>query len=216
MPDPRRIEGELLHLYSKPQYKSLLKIRSLEVRAFAKDEANKLVFESSMLNPVQVEELQQRGLKFYRAFDGRPDKAKMVAGYWSSLGLVQRMWDVAGEKSSGAEREQLFMEFMRAANFVPPEPNGMLHIARMDVPEGQPLVVIHARGDWRALLTNRKNARPSTAPHHPFENPEIESTDDVLYSLRMMPTPGEEQFKIPLFDTAWVHPVDRGTHWPLA
>jgi hypothetical protein len=216
MPDPHRVEGELRQLYSNPRYKLLLKSRCLDLRAFAKEEANKLVFENSMLNPVKVEELQQRGLKFYRAFDGRPGKAKMVAGYWSSLGLVQRMWDAAGKKSSGAAREELFMEFMRAGNFVPPEPNGMLHIARMDVPEDQPLVVIRARGDWRALLTDRKGARTSTAPNHPFDNPKIGSTDDVLYSLHMMPTPGEEQFKIPLYDPAWVHPVERGTNWPLA
>jgi hypothetical protein len=214
MPDPHRIEGELLKLYSKPQYKPLLDLRCLNLRTFAKKEADDLAAERSMLNPVYVDELQQGGLYFYRAFDGKPNKAQMVSGYWSSQLLVQRMWDVA-KRRFPAEREEIFMEFMRAANFVAPD-NEMLHIARMEVPKRQSVVVIHALGDWRALQTNRSHARISKDPYHPFKNPKIESTDDVLYSLRIMPTPGEEQFKIPLFDSSWVKKVERGENWPLA
>jgi len=167
-----------------------------------------------MLKPVYVEEWQKDGLNFYRAYDGRPDKAQMVSGYWSSQLLVQRMWEEA-KKLSPAAPEELFMDFMRAANFVAPD-NEMLHIARMEVPKGRSVVVIRALGDWRALITNRPHARTSKDPYHPFKNPKIESTDDVLYSLRIMPIPGEEQFKIPLFDSKWVKKVERGENWPLA
>jgi hypothetical protein len=176
-----------------------------------------LFSDQSLLNPVYVEELGG-GVTLYRAFDGisfKQGTAMTLGSYWSSGKLVQRIWK-ATEKSSGAVREEAFMDFMRSASFVHPAQNQMLHIARMHVPSGNSVVVIRGRGNWEAMRTNRPGARKSTKPFQPFDNPEVASVDDLIYSLHMMPIPGEEQFNIPLFNDTWVRKVERGPSWPLA
>ena len=138
-----------------------------------------------------------------------------LGSYWSSSSLVERIWK-ATAKWVGPEREETFMDFMRAASFIHPASNQMLHIACMRVPTGNCVVVIRGRGNWKALRTNRPGARKSPKPFHPFENPKVETVDDMIYSLHMMPTPGEEQYYIPLFNDVWVCKVERGSKWPLA
>lgn len=224
MPDPHRIEGELVELYSKAQYSSLFDHQRqfgrdprLTPHSLAKEAAQKLFSHRSLLDPVYVEELRG-GVTFYRAFDGISFKrgtAMTLGSYWSSFQLAQRIW-TATEKWSGTVREGAFMDFMRSASFIHPAQNQMLHIARMYVPNGNSVVVIRGRGNWEGLRTNRPGSRKSTKPFHPFENPEVASADDVLYSLHMMPIPGEEQFYIPLFNDIWVRKVERGYRWPLA
>jgi len=225
MPDPHRIEGELLQLYSKPQYSSRFDHekrfgsdpRRFTPQSLAKRTAEKLFSDRSLLDPVYVEELRG-GVTLYRAYDGisfKQGTAMTLGSYWSSSTLVKRIWD-ATEKWSGKVREEVFMDFMRSASFIHPAQNQMLHIARMHVPAGNWVVVIRGRGNWKALRTDRPGARKATKPLHPFENPEVRSVDDLIYSLHMMPIPGEEQFNIPLFNDNWVDKIERGPGWPLA
>jgi hypothetical protein len=225
MPDPHRIEGELRQLYSKPQYSSRFEHerrfgsdpRRFSPQSLAKRTAEKLFSDRSLLDPVNVAELRG-AITFYRAFDGisfRQSTAMTLGSYWSSSNLIQRIWK-ATEKWSGKVREEAFMDFMRSASFIHPAQNQMLHIACMVVPAGNCVVVIRGRGNWEALRTDRTCARKSAKPFHPFENPEVGSVDDLIYSLRMMLIPGEEQFNIPLFNDSWVHKVERGPSWPLA
>lgn len=224
MPDPHRVEGELRQLYSKPQYSSLFdrkrsfgKDPRLTPQSSAKKAAEDLFSHRSLLDPVNVEELKG-GATFYRAFDGISSKqgtAMTLGSYWSSFQLVQHIWKVT-DRWSGRVREEAFMEFMRTASFIHPAQNKMLHIARMYVPTGNSVVVIRGRGNWEGLRTDRPGARKSTKPLHPFENPEVASVDDLIYSLHMMPIPGEEQFIVPLFNDNWVCKVERGPRWPLA
>jgi|HubBroStandDraft_1064217.scaffolds.fasta_scaffold253843_1 hypothetical protein len=225
MPDPHRVEGELRQLYSKPQYSSRFEHekrfgsdpRRFTPQSLAKRTAEKLFSDRSLLDPVYVEELRG-GVTFYRAFDGisfKQGTAMTLGSYWSSSNLVKRIWK-ATEKWSGTVREEAFIDFMRSASFIHPAQNQMLHIACMRIPAGNCVVVIRGRGNWEALRTYRPGARKSAKPLHPFENPEVESVDDLIYSLRMLPIPGEEQFNIPLFNDAWVSKIERGPGWPLA
>jgi hypothetical protein len=225
MPDPHRIEGELRQLFSKPQYRSRFEYerrfgsdpRRFTPESLAKTTAEKLFSDHSLLDPVYVEELRG-GVTFYRAFDGislRQGTAMTLGSYWSSYNLVHRIWK-ATERWTGTVRKEAFVDFMRSASFIHPAQNQMLHIASMQVPAGNCVVVIRGRGNWQALRTNRPEARRSTKPFHPFENPEVGSVDDLIYSLHMMPTPGEEQVNIPLFNNGWVRKVERGPNWPLA
>ena len=217
--------GELQQLYSQPQYNSLFDRerrfgsdpRRFTPQSLAKKAAQKLFCERSLLDPVFVEELKG-GVTFYRAFDGisfKQGTAMTLGSYWSSFELVNRIWK-ATEKWSGTVREEAFKDFMRSASFIHPAQNQILHIARMYVPIGNSLVVIRGRGNWQALRTDLPGSRKSTKPLHPFQNPEVTSADDLIYSLRMMPVPGEEQFNIPLFNDSWVCKIERGPGWPLA
>jgi hypothetical protein len=220
MPDPHRIEGELLELYSRPQYSSLFEHRNrfdtaVTPQNLARQAAQSLFSNQSLLDPVYVEEVRG-GVEFYRAYDGFT--AKTLGASWSSRNLVERIWQ-ATEKLSGAARQEMFMDFMRSANFIHPAWNQMTEIACMQVPPGARVVVIRGRGNWRAMRTNRpsgpKPAYPK--PSDPFKNPQVESVDDVLYSLRTMPIPGVEQYNIPLFSDMWVLKVVKDNpRWPLA
>lgn len=236
MPDPHRIEGELRQLYSKPQYSALFDHRNrfqladpkyidnrVTPQSLAKQVARSLFSNRSLLNPVHVEELRGE-VDFYRAFDGISSErgtAMTLGVCWSSHSLVQRIW-AATEKLPGAKqlakRREMFMDFMRSVNFVHPTWNRMIHISRMHVPSGVPVVLVRGRGDWKAMLTNqsiRKSAYPAK-PFDEFKNPRIESVDDVIYSLGMMPIPGEEQYIIPLFNDMWVCKIELNPKWPLA
>jgi hypothetical protein len=228
MPDLHRIEGELLGFYSKPQYSSLfyqrnrfeMAAKTITPQALAKTAAETLLRSQSLLDPVYVEELRG-SVELYRAFDGiskEQGTAMTLGASWSSRDLVERIWQ-ATAKLSGAGREELFMDLMRSANFIHPAWNQMIHIARMQVPQGNCVVVIRGRGNWKAMQTNRPKARRSPYPPKPFDelkNPQVESVDDVLYSLRMMPIPGEEQYVVPLFNDMWVRKVAKNLRWPLA
>jgi hypothetical protein len=227
MPNVQNVEGQLCELYSKPEYGSLFERMNrfgrgpqrVTPQSLSKEAARSLLSSQALLDPVQVEELRG-GVVFYRAFDGISSEqgtAMTLGRSWSSSALVERLWKATG-KLSGATREQAFMDFMRSANFIHPAWNQMLHIACMRVPSGVPVVVIRGRGNWEAMRTNRPGTRksPYPKPFHPFQNPPVESVDDVLYSLHMMPTPGEEQYNIPLFNDMWVRKVEKNPGWPLA
>jgi hypothetical protein len=227
MPDANRIERELLQAYSKPVYSSMFEHRNrfemtarrTDPQSLAKRAAQSLVSNRLLLNPVSVEELSGE-VEFYRAYDGISSEqgtAMTLGASWTGRPVIERIWRAA-QKSGPAPRE-MFMDFLRSANFIHPSWNKMKYIACMRVPKGARVVVIRGRGNWEAMRTNKPGARPPVYPKpaHPFDNPKVETVDDVLYSLRTIPTPGEEQCNIPLFNDMWVKKIpDISLSWPLA
>ncbi|HEX6503518.1 MAG TPA: hypothetical protein VF011_09725 [Terriglobales bacterium] len=228
MPDAKRIENQLYELLSSPRYGSLLDHRNrfehparrVTPQSLAQRTAQSLVANRCLLDPVYVEEIRGEA-QFYRGYDGVSSEqgtAMTLGSSWSSRKVVERIWGATPE-SLGAARKERFMDFMRSANFIHPSWNQMRDIACMRVPAGAWVVVVRGRGNWRAMQTNRPGAAKPLypKPYHPFNNPQIESIDDVLYSLEMMPTPGEEQYNIPLFNDLWVCKVaQQNPSWPLA
>lgn len=228
MPDPYRIERELCELYSQPEYTSLfdhknrfeIAARHVTPESLAKRTAWSLFKNQAMVDPVSVEELRG-SIEFYRTYDGLSSEqgtAMTLGSYWSSRDVVESIWH-ATSKLSGEARMNLFMDFMRSANFVHPSWNQMIDIACMRVPAGARVVVVRGRGNWKAMRTNRPGAKKPLYPKpaHPFNNPQVETVDDVLYSLGTMPTPGVEQLNVPIFNDMWVSKVPKlSPTWPLA
>lgn len=227
MPDQHRIESELKSLLSRPQYASMFLHRnefrkpgteaSTPERVAAQIAAH-IAKSNSLLDPVEVEELHGP-LQFYRAHDGgsrlytpvdgAPSRisAGTLGAFWIERQVAESMWQATANHPVH-ERRNWFMEFMRAANFVLPEWNGMSEIAAMLVPSGATVVVIRGRGSWRAMRTPIGTAR--SAGHS------IRSATDVIEHLGIMPIPGTPQYLVPLFNDMWVTQVPRNSlHWPL-
>lgn len=224
MPDPHRIAGELLALLSKPCYSSLLYRRN-EFRnpkdpaatpASIAERTGKWIFDSNpFVDPVFVEEHKRPGLEFYRAHDGGSFISSRTAtkiyttsgtlgGFWVERSVLETIWS-ATQRWQGKDREQTFMEMLRAANFIHPQWNHMKEIACMKIPDGLSVVVVRGRGSWKAM-----QARPGSQM-----TPAVRTPGEAIDRLGMMPTPGVEQCLIPLFNDMWVQPVQRGARWPL-
>ncbi len=225
MPDPCRIEGELLPLLSKPQYSSLFDHRNQFRNQYhhmknasdpvstperlAKITAWDVFHSHGLLNPVEVRELDGP-LELYRAYDGgvRVDSARTLGRWWFDRRIVQEIWNVT-KRHPGADEKQTFMEFLRAANFISREFNDMKEMAVMLVPTGCSVVAIRGKGDWRALRTKPDAKLP------PQGSP-IVTQDDVITKLGTMPIPGTIQYMVPLFNDSWVTQVPRlSSKWPL-
>jgi hypothetical protein len=218
MPDPHRIQGELLTLLSRPQYSSIFHHRNQfkgpkdpvwSPQQLAKATADHVWKANGLLDPVEVVELKGPQ-EFYRAYDGgaRLHSAGTLGRYWFERQVVEDIWEVTG-RYPGADRQQTFMDFLRAANFVLPEWNDMKQIAVMLVPAGASVVVIRGKGNWKSMRTSPGGMRPGGAPG-------IVNQGDVITHLGMMPTPGTVQCVVPLFNDNWVTQVPRlSPNWPL-
>lgn len=218
MPDPHRIEGELLTLLSRPQYASIFHHRNQfkgpkdpvsTPQVVAAQTAQHVWKAHGLLDPVEVVELKGP-VELYRAYDGgvRRDSARTLGRYWFERQVVEDIWN-ATAKYPGPDRQATFMEFLRAANFVLPEWNDMTSIAVMVVPAGMTVVVIRAKGNWKAMQTSAGKGRPGGAP--PILNP-----DDVITHLGVMPIPGTVQCVVPLFNDNWITQVPKlSPTWPL-
>jgi hypothetical protein len=228
MPDPHRIERELHEIYSKPEYSSLfdhknrfeIPARHVTPQSLAKRIARSIFNQQAMVDPVYVEDVRG-AIEFYRTYDGLSSEqgtAMTLGGYWCSRAVVEQIWQ-ATAKLSGQERQEFFMDVMRSANFIHPSWNQMSDIACMRVPAGARVAIVRGRGNWKAMRTNRPGAKKPLYPKppHPFNNPQVESVDDVLYSLGTMPIPGVEQLNVPLYNDMWVSKVPKlSPAWPLA
>lgn len=218
MPDPHRIEGELLSLLSRPQYASIFHHRNLfkgpkdphwTPQLVAAQTAEHVWKARGMLDPVEVVELKGP-VELYRAYDGgvRRHSAGTLGRYWFERGVVEDIWN-ATAKNPGADRQATFMEFLRAANFVLPEWNDMKEIAVMAVPAGVSVVVIRGKGNWKAMQTPAGRTRAGGAPP-------ILTQGDAITHLGLMPIPGTVQCLVPLFNDNWITQVPRlSARWPL-
>lgn len=228
MPDPYRLEGELLPLLSRPQYASIYDHRNefriehhhmrdrrdpkkkmaddpVSTPEYVAHKAAWDVFNShGMLNPVEVVELPGP-LQLYRAHEGgeRLDSAGTLGRWWFDKRIIQEIWNLT-ERYPGDDRKQTFMEFLRAANFISRKTNAMKEIVVMQVPTGWSLVLIQGKGDWRAL----KTAPDAKVP--------ILNKADIIDKLKTMPIPGTIQYFVPLFQDSWIKQVPRlSSKWPF-
>lgn len=218
MPDPHRIKNELLPLLSSPRYASLLAHRNQfrnpknppeTAAGIAAATADAIFKNNPLLDPVEVVELQGP-IELYRAHDGGSGlrTAGTLGRSWFERSVAETIWQ-ATSNSAGSARQREYMEFIRTANFVLPEWNGMLYIACMTVPAGNRVVVVRGRGNWKAMRTPAAGSRPGGAPR-------IGSQGDVLDHLKMMPIPGTRQCVVPLFNDNWIQPVNQGSaRWPF-
>jgi hypothetical protein len=224
MPDPHRIEGELLTLLSRPQYSSIFHTRNQFRNVYtqmkkpndpvwtpqvvAKQTAEHVWKANGLLDPVEVLELKGP-VELYRAYDGgvRLDSARTLGRYWFERRVIEEIWNVS-QKHPGASAQQTFMDFLRAANFILPEWNDMKELAVMLVPAGASVVVIRGKGNWKAMRTPPTGKRPAGAPS-------IGTQADVITHLGFMPTPGTTQCVVPLFNDSWITQVPRSPRWPL-
>lgn len=217
MPDPHRLQNELLAFLSRPQYSSIFYHRNQfrgprdpisTPQLVAAQTAQHVSMANGLLDPVEVVELRGR-LEFYRAYDGgiRRDSARTLGRYWFERRTVEEIWGVTA-RHPGADRQATFMEFLRTANFVLPEWNDMTQIAVMVIPAGATVVVIKGKGNWKAMRTPPGRPRPGGASP-------IFTQNDVIHQ-GMMPIPGTVQCVVPLFNDNWITQVPRlSQKWPL-
>jgi hypothetical protein len=89
---------------------------------------------------------------------------------------------------------------MRSAMFVHPKWNYGTDVARMNIPQGGRVPVIVGKGSWQSLTSS----------------PEIQTEDDAMEKLGMVPIPGPKQFFVPLVNDMWVRSVPKlSENWPL-
>jgi hypothetical protein len=175
----------------------------------AKETATRIWKDNFLLNPVEVLEL--RGpLELYRAYDGgvRVKSAGTLGQSWFECLVMESIWKATARFQDEQQRD-FFMDLLRCANFVLPEWNDMIQIARMAVPHGNTVVVVRGRGDWKAMKTPSNKSRPNNAPR-------ITTAIDVEIHLGMMALPGTIQCVVPLFNDNWVNQVDKKSRkWPF-
>ncbi len=218
MPDPHRVKSELQALLSRAQYTSIFHHRNEFAKpggkadtpeSIATKTADYLWKQHPLLDPVEIIEL--RGpVELYRAYDGgiRKGSAGTLGRSWVERQVAETIWE-ATAKYKGEERRKWYMEFLRTANFVLPEWNGMLELAYMLVPSGASVVVARGRGNWKAMRTPRGATRPGGLPG-------IGTAASVLTAAGMVPIPGTVQCVVPLFNDMWVNQVSRlATTWPF-
>ena len=162
----------------------------------------------NLLDPVIVVELIPRSqpISLYRAYDGVSHNSALTLGrWWCNRRLIKQICH-STEQFSGTAREQKILEFMRSAMFVHPERNFGKEVARMKIPEGGRLPAIVGKGSWQAL-------KPDTRKKEVLE---IQTEDDVIEKLAMVPIPGPKQFFTPLFNDMWVCQISKSSpDWPL-
>jgi len=212
MPDPHRIERELRDLLSRPYYSQLFYHRNQfrnpkdppETPAtLAARTAEWIMTNNPFEGPVTVEELSGGRLELYRSYDGISHRTALTLGRsWCERSVVESIWS-ATARWQGNAREQMFMDFLRSANFIHQSWNAMSDIACMQVPTGS-LVVVRGRGTWRAM-------RSASLP------PSIKTPGDVMDLHGSMPIAGTYQCVVPLYSDMWVRKIPKGTSsWPLA
>jgi hypothetical protein len=176
-----------------------------EIAAEAVDAAFGGVSQPNLLDPIQVIELRptSAGISLYRLYDGLSHKTALTLGrWWATRSLLTQIWQ-ATSKLTGQDRQKAVREFLRTAMFVHPSWNHGTHIARMKIQPGCRLPAIIGRGSWQAM----KSAR---------DGPTIQTEDDVIEKLGMMPIPGPKQLFLPIFNDMWVCSVaDLSPDWPF-
>ncbi len=165
----------------------------------------------NLLEPVIVMELIPRGqpIRLYRAYDGISSKTALTVGRWWCNRRLMKEICHAAEKVSGKTREENILQYMCSAMFVHPERNYAKEVARMEIPEGGRLPAIVGKGSWEALKPDPDKAARKEAIT-------IQSEEDVIEKLAMVPIPGPKQFFTPLFNDMWICQVPKGSpRWPI-
>jgi hypothetical protein len=214
MPDPHRLERELSELLARPQYANLFARRNQfrnpthsadTPKTLAAQTTAWIMSNTPFEGPVTVEE-RHGGLEFYRVYDGISHQTALTLGRcWLERPVVESIWATTA-RWQGQAHADMFMDFLRSANFIHPQWNKMTDMAVMQVPAGAFVVVIRGKGTWKAM-----RSRPGAAL-----SPNISSTFDVMNLHGSMPIPGTYQCVLPLYNDMWVRNVPKlAPTWPL-
>jgi hypothetical protein len=164
------------------------------------------VNQPNLLDPISVVELRPASadIWLYRLYDGISHKTALTLGrWWCTRTLLTEIWH-ATRDLSGDNRKRRTLEFLKSAMFVHPSWNFGTNIAQMKIGGGCSVPAIIGRGSWTAM----KSARNA---------PTIQTEDDVIEKLGMMPIPGPKQVFLPLFNDMWVRGVpELSPDWPLS
>ena len=156
----------------------------------------------NLLDPVLVLELIPRNsdIYLYRAYDGFSYKTALTVGRWWCNRRLLKQISYATSEYSGEVRQRKVLDFMRTAMFVHPKWNNGTEVARMTIPPGGRVPVIVGKGSWQSLKSS----------------PDIQSEDDAIEKLGMVPIPGPKQFFVPLPNDMWICNVPKlSKNWPL-
>jgi hypothetical protein len=163
------------------------------------------VHQPNLLDPISVVELKAASteISLYRLYDGISHKTALTLGrWWCTRSLLKQIWQATSDLT-GEKRKSQTLEFLKSAMFVHPSWNFGTNIAQMKIGGGCSVPAIIGRGSWTAM----KSARNA---------PAIQSEDDVIDKLGMMPIPGPKQVFLPLYNDVWVRGVpDLSPDWPL-
>ncbi len=156
----------------------------------------------NLVDPVLVLELIPRNSEvcLYRSYDGISHKTALTLGrWWCNRRLIKQICH-ATSQYSGEFRQRKILEFMRSAMFVHPKWNYGTDVARMSIPQGGRVPVIVGKGSWQSLTSS----------------PEIQTEEDAMEKLGMVPIPGPKQFFVPLVNDMWIRSVPKlSQNWPL-
>lgn len=234
--DRNKLASELAALLSKPEYKQMLarenedremrqqkgqrraslKAPSVKPSAYQPATAAQLAKEAvdaafgdvgqpNLLDPISVVELRPASsdICLYRLYDGISHKTALTLGrWWCTRSLLQEIWH-ATRDLSGDNRKRKTLEFLKSAMFVHPSWNFGTNIAQMKIGGGCSVPAIIGRGSWTAM----KSARAA---------PQIQTEEDVIDKLGIMPIPGPKQVFLPVFNDMWVRGVpDLSGDWPF-
>jgi len=215
MPDPHRLERELSELLARPHYANMFARRNQfrnpkdpadTPKTLAAKTTTWITQNTPFEGPVTVEERRGGALEFYRVYDGISHQTALTLGRcWLERPVVESIWS-ATARWQGQARADMFMDFLRSANFIHPQWNMMTDIAVMQVPAGAFVVVIRGKGTWKAM-----RSKPGSKL-----SPGIQSAGDVMDLHGSMPIPGTYQCVIPLYNDMWVRNVPKLLpSWPL-
>jgi hypothetical protein len=159
----------------------------------------------NLLDPISVVELKaaQGEISLYRLYDGISHRTALTLGrWWCNRTLLRQIWHATSDLT-GDERRRRTLDFLRSAMFVHPSWNLGTRIAQMKIGRGCSVLAIIGRGSWTAMKSSRNP-------------PAIQTEDDVIEKLGIMPIPGPKQVFLPLFNDMWVKSIpDLAPDWPL-
>jgi hypothetical protein len=234
--DRNKLSRDLAALLSKPEYKQMLarenedremRQQKDQRRANLKGSAGKPaayqpataaqlakeavdaafgdINQPNLLDPISVVELKPASaeISLYRLYDGLSHKTALTLGrWWCNRSLLKQIWHATSDLA-GENRRRKTLEFLKSAMFVHPSWNYGTNIAQMKIGGGCSVPAIIGRGSWTAMKS-AKNA------------PAIQTEDDVIDKLGMMPIPGPKQVFLPLYNDMWLRGVpDLSPDWPL-
>jgi hypothetical protein len=160
----------------------------------------------NLLDPISVVELKPASadICLYRLYDGISHKTALTLGrWWCTRSLLKQIWHATSDLT-GENRKRRMLEFLKSAMFVHPSWNYGTNIAQMKIQGGCSVPAIIGRGSWTAM----KSARNA---------PTIQTEDDVIEKLGMMPIPGPKQVFLPLLNDMWVRGVpELSPDWPFS
>jgi hypothetical protein len=156
----------------------------------------------NLVEPILAVELApaEDSISLYRLYDGISSKTALTLGRWWCNRRLMKQICYAASDTSGRDREVKILGFMRSAMFVHPSWNYGTEVAQMEIPVGGRLPALVAKGSWQAMSSH----------------PDIQTEDDVIDKLGMVPIPGPKQFFLPLLNDMWVRGVPKlSENWPL-